>query len=204
MYTMYVYLFQKISLHMCYVWYECMVCYVMSVMHVHTYICYACMVCIVCTMKYGMVWYGMYVFQNSSSSVPASASVPSCLCLCLCLCVLCFPTKPPAMAPISVGDSLPDGTLSYLDAEEKLQHVSIHSIAAGKKVVLFGVPGAFTPTCRFCLSVCLYVVRIFLFLFYLLLCHKSSGKREERKTRPFFYFARSVCRNEKNRICACC
>ncbi|TYJ32325.1 hypothetical protein E1A91_A05G027200v1 [Gossypium mustelinum] len=51
------------------------------------------------------------------------------------------------MAPIAVGDSLPDGTLSYFDAEDKLQQVSIHSLAAGKQVILFGVPGAFTPTC---------------------------------------------------------
>ncbi|KAG9456123.1 hypothetical protein H6P81_000631 [Aristolochia fimbriata] len=51
------------------------------------------------------------------------------------------------MAPIAVGDSLPDGTLSYFDAEDKLQQVSVHSLAAGKKVILFGVPGAFTPTC---------------------------------------------------------
>ncbi|XP_022755025.1 peroxiredoxin-2-like [Durio zibethinus] len=51
------------------------------------------------------------------------------------------------MAPIAVGDVLPDGSLSYFDAEDKLQKVSVHSIAAGKKVILFGVPGAFTPTC---------------------------------------------------------
>ncbi|PPD78460.1 hypothetical protein GOBAR_DD24597 [Gossypium barbadense] len=51
------------------------------------------------------------------------------------------------MAPIAVGDSLPDGSLSYFDAEDKLQQVSIHSLAAGKQVILFGVPGAFTPTC---------------------------------------------------------
>ncbi|KAL9265927.1 Peroxiredoxin-2-like protein [Drosera capensis] len=51
------------------------------------------------------------------------------------------------MAPISVGDSLPDGTLAYFDSADTLQQVSIHSLAAGKKVVLFGVPGAFTPTC---------------------------------------------------------
>ncbi|XP_021276868.1 peroxiredoxin-2B-like [Herrania umbratica] len=51
------------------------------------------------------------------------------------------------MAPIAVGDLLPDGSLSSFDAEDKLQEVSVHSLAAGKKVILFGVPGAFTPTC---------------------------------------------------------
>ncbi|GAB4842248.1 thioredoxin peroxidase Tpx1, variant 2 [Ancistrocladus abbreviatus] len=52
------------------------------------------------------------------------------------------------MAPIAVGDTLPDGNLSYFDENDQLQTVSTHSLAAGKKVVLFGVPGAFTPTCR--------------------------------------------------------
>ncbi|KAJ4708468.1 Peroxiredoxin [Melia azedarach] len=51
------------------------------------------------------------------------------------------------MAPIAVGDSLPDGTLAYFDEQDQLQTVSVHSLAAGKKVILFGVPGAFTPTC---------------------------------------------------------
>ncbi|XP_022144882.1 peroxiredoxin-2B [Momordica charantia] len=51
------------------------------------------------------------------------------------------------MAPIAVGDSLPDGTLAYFDEQDQLQHASFHSLAAGKKVILFGVPGAFTPTC---------------------------------------------------------
>jgi len=51
------------------------------------------------------------------------------------------------MAPIKVGDKLPDGTVHYFDSEDTLQGVSIHSLAAGKKVVLFGVPGAFTPVC---------------------------------------------------------
>ena len=51
------------------------------------------------------------------------------------------------MAPITVGDSIPDGTLAYFDEQDQLQSVSIHSLAAGKKVVLFAVPGAFTPTC---------------------------------------------------------
>jgi len=52
------------------------------------------------------------------------------------------------MAPIGVGDTIPDGTLPYFDENDQMQNVSIHSLAAGKKVVIFGVPGAFTPTCR--------------------------------------------------------
>ncbi|KAI3775525.1 hypothetical protein L1987_50104 [Smallanthus sonchifolius] len=51
------------------------------------------------------------------------------------------------MAPITVGDTIPDGTLAYFDENDQMQQVSVHSLAAGKKVVLFGVPGAFTPTC---------------------------------------------------------
>ncbi|CAO1947991.1 unnamed protein product [Urochloa humidicola] len=51
------------------------------------------------------------------------------------------------MAPITVGDSLPDGQLGWFDENDQLQQVSVHSLAAGKKVILFGVPGAFTPTC---------------------------------------------------------
>ncbi|KAG8376043.1 hypothetical protein BUALT_Bualt09G0022600 [Buddleja alternifolia] len=51
------------------------------------------------------------------------------------------------MAPIAVGDVIPDGSLAYFDEQDQLQNVSIHSLAAGKKVILFAVPGAFTPTC---------------------------------------------------------
>ncbi|XP_057447167.1 peroxiredoxin-2B-like [Lotus japonicus] len=51
------------------------------------------------------------------------------------------------MAPINVGASIPDGILAYLDDQNTPQTVSIHSLAAGKKVIIFGVPGAFTPTC---------------------------------------------------------
>ncbi len=51
------------------------------------------------------------------------------------------------MAPIAVGDVIPDGTVAYFDEQDQLQEASIHSLAAGKKVILFGVPGAFTPTC---------------------------------------------------------
>lgn len=52
------------------------------------------------------------------------------------------------MAPIAVGSTIPDGTLTYFDADDELAEVSVHSLAAGKKVIILGVPGAFTPTCR--------------------------------------------------------
>ncbi|CAI5957883.1 unnamed protein product [Closterium sp. NIES-65] len=51
------------------------------------------------------------------------------------------------VATIKVGDKLPDGSLSYFDAEGALQTITIESLTKGKKVVLFAVPGAFTPTC---------------------------------------------------------
>ncbi|TKY44618.1 Peroxiredoxin-2B protein [Spatholobus suberectus] len=44
------------------------------------------------------------------------------------------------MAPIAVGDVIPDGTLAYLDDENKPQTASIHSLAAGKKVIILGFP----------------------------------------------------------------
>ncbi|XP_042403055.1 peroxiredoxin-2C-like [Zingiber officinale] len=51
------------------------------------------------------------------------------------------------MASISVGDVLPDGELAWFDESNQLQMISVHWLAAGKKVVLFAVPGAFTPIC---------------------------------------------------------
>ncbi|KAB2098187.1 hypothetical protein ERO13_A01G209900v2 [Gossypium hirsutum] len=50
-------------------------------------------------------------------------------------------------AAISVGDKLPDATLSYFDSDGELQTTTISSLTAGKKAVIFAVPGAFTPTC---------------------------------------------------------
>lgn len=52
------------------------------------------------------------------------------------------------MAPMAVGDKIPDGVLAYFDEESKLQQVFVHSLAAGKKIILFSVPGAFTPIRR--------------------------------------------------------
>jgi len=48
---------------------------------------------------------------------------------------------------ISVGDKLPEATFMKL-TEEGPAIVSGGDIFAGKKVVLFAVPGAFTPTCH--------------------------------------------------------
>ena len=47
---------------------------------------------------------------------------------------------------IKVGDKLPNLTLSTM-TEEGPKPVSVEELCAGKKVVLFAVPGAFTPTC---------------------------------------------------------
>ena len=47
---------------------------------------------------------------------------------------------------IQPGDRLPDVKLKKLTADG-IQDVSIGDLTAGKKVVLFAVPGAFTPTC---------------------------------------------------------
>ena len=46
---------------------------------------------------------------------------------------------------IKVGDTLPNATLNYL--KDGVQAINTDEIFKGKKVVLFSVPGAFTPTC---------------------------------------------------------
>jgi len=50
-------------------------------------------------------------------------------------------------ATISVGDKLPEATLSYFDKEGEIQTIKVSELTKGKKVVLLAVPGAFTPTC---------------------------------------------------------
>lgn len=51
-------------------------------------------------------------------------------------------------ATIAVGDKLPDARLSYFDPSDgELKTVTVAELTAGKKAVLFAVPGAFTPTC---------------------------------------------------------
>ncbi|GMV30683.1 MAG: hypothetical protein AMXMBFR59_28080 [Rhodanobacteraceae bacterium] len=46
---------------------------------------------------------------------------------------------------ISVGARIPSATLNVL--KDGVQAISTDEIFAGRKVVLFSVPGAFTPTC---------------------------------------------------------
>jgi peroxiredoxin len=54
---------------------------------------------------------------------------------------------------IKVGDKLPDGTLTeMIDTEREGCTIgpnafNVSDLAKGKKIVIFGVPGAFTPTC---------------------------------------------------------
>jgi peroxiredoxin len=54
---------------------------------------------------------------------------------------------------IKVGDRLPDGTLQeYFDVEKDgcsvgPNPVQVGELTRGRKVVVFGLPGAFTPTC---------------------------------------------------------
>ncbi len=48
--------------------------------------------------------------------------------------------------PISTGDKLPGATLLQLGANGP-ESVALHDRLAGRKVALFAVPGAYTPTC---------------------------------------------------------
>ena len=47
---------------------------------------------------------------------------------------------------IKVGDSIPEVTMKIM-GEKGPEDISTADIFSGKKVVLFAVPGAFTPTC---------------------------------------------------------
>jgi peroxiredoxin len=47
---------------------------------------------------------------------------------------------------IKVGDRMPAGTFMHMTAEGP-RKISTDELFKGKKVVLFSVPGAFTPTC---------------------------------------------------------
>jgi peroxiredoxin len=47
---------------------------------------------------------------------------------------------------IKIGDTIPEGTFSRM-TESGPAPISTRELFAGRKVILFGVPGAFTPTC---------------------------------------------------------
>jgi cytochrome c peroxidase len=47
---------------------------------------------------------------------------------------------------ISVGDTLPEATLITL-GDNGPEAISLHSVAKGRKVVIFAVPGAYTGVC---------------------------------------------------------
>ena len=47
---------------------------------------------------------------------------------------------------IEVGQPLPDATLTHKDADG-IHQTKLSEILSGRKVVIFAVPGAFTPTC---------------------------------------------------------
>ena len=47
---------------------------------------------------------------------------------------------------IQVGEKLPEATFKTMTANGA-KNITTSDVFAGKKVVLFGVPGAFTPTC---------------------------------------------------------
>lgn len=47
---------------------------------------------------------------------------------------------------ISVGDKLPEAKFKTM-TDDGAKELSVADLFAGKKVVLFGLPGAFTPTC---------------------------------------------------------
>lgn len=48
---------------------------------------------------------------------------------------------------MQTGDKLPEATLVKLGAEGP-EEVTVSSLTAGRKVVIFAVPGAYTPTCH--------------------------------------------------------
>lgn len=48
---------------------------------------------------------------------------------------------------IRIGDRLPDGEF-IIKTDDGLAKLSVSELTRGRKVVLFAVPGAFTPTCH--------------------------------------------------------
>jgi peroxiredoxin len=48
---------------------------------------------------------------------------------------------------IKAGDKMPAGTFTHMSSKDGPQKISADELFKGKTVVLFSVPGAFTPTC---------------------------------------------------------
>ncbi|HET9273687.1 MAG TPA: redoxin family protein, partial [Methyloceanibacter sp.] len=48
---------------------------------------------------------------------------------------------------IAIGDRLPEATFRVM-GPEGIETMTTKDVFGGKKVVLFAVPGAFTPTCH--------------------------------------------------------
>jgi hypothetical protein len=48
---------------------------------------------------------------------------------------------------VAVGDKLPETKFRFFDSEGNMKEMGTEQLCKGKKVVLFAVPGAFTPTC---------------------------------------------------------
>lgn len=51
------------------------------------------------------------------------------------------------MAAVNVGDKVPSATIRMIGADGRPAATTTDDYFAGKKTVLFAVPGAFTPTC---------------------------------------------------------
>eukprot|EP00878_Enallax_costatus_P000959 GHUV01001090.1.p1 GENE.GHUV01001090.1~~GHUV01001090.1.p1 ORF type:complete len:196 (+),score=59.98 GHUV01001090.1:147-734(+) len=48
---------------------------------------------------------------------------------------------------VAVGEKLPEAKFRYFDSEGNMKELTTEQLCKGKKVVMFAVPGAFTPTC---------------------------------------------------------
>jgi peroxiredoxin len=49
---------------------------------------------------------------------------------------------------IAVNERIPSVDFKYIDAEGNTSVLNTTDVFAGKKMILFGLPGAFTPTCH--------------------------------------------------------
>ncbi|WP_420394574.1 peroxiredoxin [Acuticoccus sp.] len=49
--------------------------------------------------------------------------------------------------PIAIGETLPDATFKVMTTDGPSE-VTTERLTRGRRIVLFGVPGAFTPTCN--------------------------------------------------------